>query len=103
MPASDLTLTELLQQLFRLVEAAAPHECLQRMFPAQGRLDRKPQGQALLEALTREGQATTDLSGHVVPRGKPAGGATTWPTMPAVRATATARSSPASASPTWPR
>ena len=39
----------------------------QRRAPAQGRLFRKPQRHALLEALTRDGLATIDLSGlHVL-------------------------------------
>ena len=48
-------LTELLEPLFDLVKAAAPQKCLQRRPPAPGRLDRKPQGQGLLESLTRDG------------------------------------------------
>ena len=47
------------------VSAGAPHKA---------RLDRKPQGQALLEALTRDGQATIDLSGLHVSHGEPTGG-----------------------------
>ena len=87
-PTGLAELTELLEPLFGLVEAAAPHECPQHRVPAQGGLDRKPEGQALLEPLTGDGQATIDLSGRHVPRGKPAGGRRPrGPTMPAVRAT----------------
>ena len=72
--------------------------------PRTGRLDRKPQGQALLEALTRDG------TGHDRPVRPPCTSwqasrcaSTTWPTCPLSGPRPRTCSSPASASPMWPR
>ena len=67
--AAASELTKLLEPPFRLVEAAAPQERFSIASPQRAACTGSPEGQALVEALTRDGQATIDLSGlHVAAR-----------------------------------